>query len=181
MLSDAAGAGPRWNPDEGDFSRHRALAPRAFLQAYLRYQTPHTRPRREPLTAILATDELLPLEILGSLGATHPQRDRSLPRLEDHLEAEEGAALPLGGHKPHPASRPTPALPGRRTRSHRRVHQSSDNRRRAGARAPPGASSAPDRSGRRLSATPSRNFLLRHPCSTSSVGGRVLVPSYLRA
>jgi hypothetical protein len=38
MLSDAAGAGPRWNPDEGDFSRHWALAPRAFLQAYLRQE-----------------------------------------------------------------------------------------------------------------------------------------------
>ena len=77
VLSDAAGAGPRWNPDEGDISRHRALAPRAFLQAYLRYQMPHTRHRREPLTAILATGELRSHELLGSLGATHPQGDRT--------------------------------------------------------------------------------------------------------
>src|SRR5215217_3687114 len=53
------------------------------------------------LCTYLATDELLSHELLGSLGAAHPQQDRSLPRLEDHLEAEEGAALPLGGHKPH--------------------------------------------------------------------------------
>src|SRR5215217_2795084 len=101
VLSDAAGAGSRWNPDEGDLSRHATLAPRAFLRACPPCQMPHARPWREPVTAILATDKLLSHEVLGTFGTAHPQRDGTSSRLEDHLEGKERAALPLGDDEAH--------------------------------------------------------------------------------
>jgi hypothetical protein len=68
VLSDTAGAGPRWNPNEGDLSCHTALAPRVFLRAYLLCQTPHTRPRGEPFAVVLDVASRVTLRLMSPEG-----------------------------------------------------------------------------------------------------------------